>query len=68
MAKMTAHGSTILESFEVPFGKFSLRSDGKILRQHRIDGRLEGAAIAATIKADRDFRTAFAKYRTKMGG
>lgn len=52
MAKFTANGATKVASLDTDRGhRYSLRSDGAILRQFRIDGRLEGATIVARLKA-----------------
>ena len=53
MAKLTARKNTILASFDTGHGhRYSLRSDGKVLRQLRIFGKLETATIASTLTGD----------------
>lgn len=66
MAKFTANGTTKLESFEVPFGKFTLRSDGAILRQHRVFGKLETATIYGKFRPEVDIHAAFVRFQQKM--
>lgn len=56
MAKMTLANAHPLAHAEVVTTagtkvRYTVRSDGKLLRQFRFDGRLEGAAISATFKA-----------------
>lgn len=45
MARKSVHGTTV-QTYDAGTRLYSLMSDGVILRQLRIDGRLEGATIA----------------------
>lgn len=71
MAALKTKSAKPIASFEVPFGKYTLRSDGKILRQLRIDGRLEGATIVGQVHrglaaGEAPLRNAFADYERGM--
>jgi hypothetical protein len=70
MAKMTTNSAYPVASFETPDGKvkFTLRSDGKVLRQFRIDGSLEGATISGDAGNERTTaRLRFNNYAAKRG-
>lgn len=81
MASFTARGAHKVARFEITrpddaklHGKagivFTLRSDGKILRQFRMLGAFDRVeistpTIAYTIKANKDLRAVFAKLRER---
>lgn len=71
MAKQTLrNGATILDKRETPGGvRYSLRSDGKVLRQFRLDGRLGSANIYTGFKTN-DFgrlKTLFESLCERLG-
>lgn len=72
MAKKNIGGGIVMAATNDKGSVMSLRGDGAILRQFRIDGRLEGATIVARINVSSTTTTAklmvvFAKYATRYG-
>ena len=68
MAKMITNKARPVALFESNIGRYTLRSDGSILRQLRIDGKLEHATIVAHVKEGKDEHKAFERYNVRMGG
>lgn len=69
MAKLGIKGGILAHSDNHGIGtRYSVRADGAILRQARIEGRLEGATIIAKIKPEvADKVGAFHRYLGKKG-
>jgi hypothetical protein len=68
VAKLSAGGAKVIAQYSDEKGhRLNLRSDGAILRQFRIDGRLERATIIGRIRKDRDFHEVFARVAKQRG-
>lgn len=69
MAKMNIKGGVLATFDNHSIGtRYSVRGDGAILRQARIDGRLESATIIAKVKPEvADKVGAFNRYLANRG-